>query len=304
MGTTGLRRPAANYDIPTAYIETFSSEVYLQSQQKNSRLLPICNMESGVIGEQMWLDTLEKFSDLTERTTRYDSTTLSYPNWVRRVLTTGTYNEAIPIERIDPKRMLVDPQSKYIIQIAREIARKRDAVIATAALGSVTKYYKDTSGDQQTSAATITNIVDSDGAEGLTIDKLIETKETMDENEVDDMDRFIVVSAKQISDLLQTTQVTSADYNSVRALVSGEVNTFLGFNFIRYEGLATGGSTYRRCFAGRKGVVSFAIEDALFVDYGIRRDLSCINQLFVESTFGAVRTNEDEIVEVRCAEAA
>ena len=34
------------------------------------------------------------------------------------------------------------------------------------------------------------------------------------------------------SDMLQHTQVTSADYNTVKALAEGAVDTFMGFKFI------------------------------------------------------------------------
>ena len=37
------------------------------------------------------------------------------------------------------------------------------------------------------------------------------------------------MTATQITNLLSATEVKSADYNTVRALVRGEIDTFLGF---------------------------------------------------------------------------
>ena len=63
---------------------------------------------------------------------------------------------------------------------------------------------------------------------GLTIAKLVEAKQKLDENSVDpSIQRYIVVSPKQISDLLNSTTVTSADFNTVRALATGTISSFM-----------------------------------------------------------------------------
>lgn len=66
----------------------------------------------------------------------------------------------------------------------------------------------------------------------LTVDTLIAACEKLNANSVPDTDRFFAHSAKQLSDLLKTTAVTSADYNSVKALVNGTVDSFLGLKFV------------------------------------------------------------------------
>lgn len=66
----------------------------------------------------------------------------------------------------------------------------------------------------------------------LTVDTLIKATTALDNNGVPSSDRYFIHAAKQKADLLATTQVTSSDYNSVKALVNGEINTFLGLKFI------------------------------------------------------------------------
>ena len=58
-------------------------------------------------------------------------------------------------------------------------------------------------------------------------------------------------TAQQVSNLLNDQKVTSADYNTVKALVNGEVNQYLGFEFIRYEALPLATKT-RSCIAYAK----------------------------------------------------
>lgn len=44
-------------------------------------------------------------------------------------------------------------------------------------------------------------------------------------------DRYFVCDETKLKELLESTQVGSADYNSVRTLMSGEIDTFMGFKF-------------------------------------------------------------------------
>jgi hypothetical protein len=86
-------------------------------------------------------------------------------------------------------------------------------------------------------------------------------------NGVPNKDRTFACSVKQLSDLLDTTAVTSSDYNSVKTLVQGEVDTFLGLKFIviadnRDEGglPLTGTSNVDRLgFIYHKDAVGFAL---------------------------------------------
>ena len=97
----------------------------------------------------------------------------------------------------------------------------------------------------------------------MTIATLISAKALLDKNGVPTKDRTFIHSAQQLADLLGTTQVTSADYNSVKALVNGELNTFLGCKFLcianREEGGLPVASTDVTGFIYHKDAVGFAL---------------------------------------------
>jgi len=65
----------------------------------------------------------------------------------------------------------------------------------------------------------------------LNIAKLVAIAAAMDDMEVPEDGRHITFSPSGKASLLGTTQVTSTDYNSVKALVRGEIDTFMGFKF-------------------------------------------------------------------------
>lgn len=65
----------------------------------------------------------------------------------------------------------------------------------------------------------------------LTVATLINACTKLNKSGVPSTERYFAHSAQQLADLLSTTQVTSADYNSVKALVNGTLNSFLGLKF-------------------------------------------------------------------------
>jgi hypothetical protein len=87
------------------------------------------------------------------------------------------------------------------------------------------------------------------------------------------------VSPKQITDLLGTTEVTSSDFNTVKALANGEVNSFLGFNFIVSNRLALSSTTRDE-----------------------RSDKSYATQVYYCMSIGATRMEEAKVVEVQATE--
>ena len=136
---------------------------------------------------------------------------------------------------------------------------------------------------------------------GLTIAKLRAAKFLFDSNEVDEEEeRIMVVSAKQLQDLLRTTEVTSADYNTVRALVDGTLNTFMGFKFRRSQQLPLA-VDIRSCFAYVKSGVILA-ERGLKTMMDVRPDLSHSLQIRSVASLAAVRMEEKKVVEIACDE--
>jgi hypothetical protein len=131
---------------------------------------------------------------------------------------------------------------------------------------------------------------------GLTIGKIREAKRILDANEAPAEDRVLIVSAKEISDLLGTTEVTNNLYNSVRALVDGDVDAFLGFKIVRSEQLGLA-SSIRTCVAYHKNA-------AVLVDGGKKSYMDILptqsHALQIRSTavLGATRLLETGVVSI------
>lgn len=138
---------------------------------------------------------------------------------------------------------------------------------------------------------------------GLTIGKLREAKYRLDDAEVDEEEpRVCACGAKQLQDLLRTTEVTSADYNTVRALVEGRVNSFLGFNFKRVSSsfLPYNATTDIRTVAcwAKSGIKLSDSGRRVHID--IRVDKSHALQIRSVAAVGATRMEEIKVIAIDC----
>lgn len=287
-----------SFEVNTAFVQQYTTNVQLLLQQRGSKLRETVTMGS-YTGKAA--KAVEQIGSVTAqaRTTRHGDTPLiSTPHDARWVFPTD-YEWADMIDDQDKLRMLIDPTSPYAMNGAYALGRAMDSLIITAALGTSKT---GENGSTNTAFATSTQQI-AHGSAGLTVAKLRTAKRKFMEAEVDSSDPlYIAVTAQQIENLLGTTEVTSADYNSVKALVQGDVDTFMGFKFIQIE-LLPKASTTRSCIAWARSGLHLGMWNDITTRISERADKSYANQIYVKGTFGATRVEEKKVVEIQCTEA-
>jgi len=282
--------------ITTAFVNQFSSNIQMLSQQMGSLLRNAVDVET-VNGEKAFFDQVGSAAAVL-RTTRHADTPLIDTPHSRRMVTMSDYEYADLIDDQDKVRLLVDPTSTYARAAAAAMGRAMDDVIISAALGTSL-----TGKDGTTSTVFDSNNQIAVGAAGLTLAKLIEAKEILDSNDVDpSIPRYIAVSPKQITNLLDDPEVTSADYNTVRALVKGELDTYVGFKFVTTNRLGLDGSGDRRCFAWAMDGIKLAVGKEPTARIDERADKSYATQVYYCMSVGATRMEEAKVVEILCDE--
>jgi hypothetical protein len=253
-----------------------------------------------VTGKNAFFDQIGSVT-ATVRSTRHSDTPQADTPHSRRRVSLVDYEFADLVDDLDKVRMLVDPTSSYAQAAAYAMGRAMDDAIITAALGS-----SDTgvAGGTAVALPAGQKIVEA-GTAGLTVAKLRQAKEIIDLADVDpSLKRYIVVSPKQkqISDLLGTTEVTSSDFNTVKALAAGDVNTFLGFDFCVSNRLALS-SSKRKCIAFVQDGVALAVGKDSTARIDERSDKGYATQVYYSAAFGATRMEEAKVVEVQAHEA-
>ena len=282
--------------ITTAFVNQFSANVQMLSQQMGSLLRNAVDVET-VNGEKAFFDQVGSAAAV-KKTSRHADTPLIDTPHSRRMVTMSDFQYADLIDDQDRVRLLIDPTSTYGRAAAAAMGRAMDDEIISAALGTAL-----TGKDGSTSTALPSGQKIAVASAGLTIAKLVSAKEILDAASVDpSIPRHIVVSPKQISDLLNNTTVTSSDFNTVKALAQGEINTFVGFNFIVSNRLNTDTNGDRQVIAFASDGIKVAMGKEPTAKIEERADKSYATQIYYCQTMGATRMEEAKVVEIACSE--
>ena len=284
-------------EVTTAFVQQYSANVQMLSQQKGSLLRDAVRVES-MQGKNAFFDQVGK-ATAQKRTTRHADTPQIDTPHARRRVSLVDYEYADLIDEQDKVRMLIDPTSAYAQAAAFALGRAMDDEIISAALGTA---FTGETGSTSTALPAGQQI--ADGSADLTVAKLRTAKKTLDLASVDpSIPRYIAVGPDQIEALLGDTNVTSSDFNTVKALVQGEVNQFMGFNFITTNRLSKSGNI-RSCFAWAEDGLALAIGKDVMARIDERSDKGYATQVYYCMSIGATRMEEEKVVQIDCDESA
>ena len=141
--------------------------------------------------------------------------------------------------------MIYDPTSPYVEAVRIGYGVSEDDTVLAAFFGNaLTGKNGATSTPFDTAGQVIVH-----GGTGLSVVKLRNTRKLLKQKRVALLGArsttgrgeqpFISVTAKHKDDLLNETQTTSSDFAAIKALVEGEINRFMGFEFLECEDVPT-----------------------------------------------------------------
>jgi hypothetical protein len=290
--------------ITTAFVQQYSSNVQMLSQQMGSYLRGAVDVES-VVGKNAFFDQVGKTTAQLRTSRHADTPQLDTPHSRRRV-SLADYEWADLIDNADKVRLLIDPTSSYAKAAAAAMGRAMDDVVITALGGTA---FSGETGSTSVSLPSgqrpYTASQGNDAAGGLSITKLLEAKKILDLADVDpSIQRYFLCGPNQISNLLGTTQITSSDFNTVKALAQGQVDSFLGFKFIVSNRLKFDATNTddRLCYAFTQDAIKLAIGQDVLARIDERADKSYSTQVYYAMSIGATRMEEEKVVEIACDE--
>ncbi len=286
--------------ITTSFVEQYSDNVSLLAQQTGSKLRGAVDVET-IKGKNAFFDQIGVTAAQVRTSRHADTPQIDTPHSRRRVSLT-TYEWADLVDDADKVRMLIDPTSTYARAAAAAMNRSIDDVIITAFNASAST---GVAGGSSTPLPSGQKTATSDQSDGLTIAKLRSAKYILDNNDIDpSLKRFLVCGPKQIQDLLAVTEVTSSDYAVVKALATGTINSFLGFEFIMSTRLNkdTTYTTDRLVFAFTEDAIKLALGKDVSAKISERADKSYSTQVYYSMDLGATRMEEEKVVQIPCNE--
>lgn len=284
--------------ITNAFVEQYRNNVTMLTQQRGSKLRDFVTVNNGVVGKTVFTEQIGA-TEAKKRISRHADSPLVDTPHKRRLYTMADYEWGDLIDKADRVRMLIDPTSTYAQSAAFAMGRVMDDVIIDALKDAATI---EDAGSQstvaltQTVAKTFSDVGSNDNV--LNIAKLRQAQQLFHTANVpEDEEKFIVVSPKGIQQLLGAKEVTSSDFNTVKALVNGEIDTFMGFRFIVSNRLPIS-SNDRDAFAFTRSAIELGIGQDVMARIEERADKAFSTYVYYCMTLGATRLEEEKVVKI------
>lgn len=274
-----------------AAIASFDADVKHAFQDK-AKLRDTVRVKTGVVGSTHRFPKMGagmaskrvKQTDVVPMNLQHSNATAMLEDW----------NAAEYTDVFDEAKTNISERQELAASIAKAIGRREDQLIIDALEATATTL----------SVATSVGGADTD----LNVDKLRRIGRLLGEGGVDEDEMVTFIGSYFGKEaLLGQTEITSADYNSVRALTNGEVNHFLNMDFKWIASRAEGGldktGNDRSNFAYAKSAVGHAIgmDQRMEVNYIPTKTSWLANMMF---SAGSVEIDAGGVVEVTTREAA
>ena len=314
----------ASQNISTAFVKQYGSTLDMLLELKGGQFEGKCLVDS-ITGEEKYYDQLGSVF-AQEVIDRYgDSPENDITHARRRVIATP-YDVGLMLDRFDKVQMLIDPESEYVQRMASALQRKKTIEFFKGTLGTAYSGKGGaTANEIDFSTNAVGSAVGSTGATGMNVAKLRAARQILLENNVDLDDpsnrAYIAMGPQEQMELLASEEVTSADFNTIKALVNGEVNQFMGFEFVfsnQIPYINTGGTAYQLswnasdaaidvdstdvvgCFAWVKSAVRMVTNPDLSTDIERRGDKRFNWYAYSCLRTGSVRMEDEKIVPILC----
>jgi hypothetical protein len=273
--------------ITNAFVTLFDEEVK-QAYQGEALLRGTMRTRTGVQGNTVKFPKIGK-GVATVRVPQTDVTPLN----VTYSQVTATMSDYIAAEYSDifhQSHVNFDERRELVQVVSKAIARRMDQLCIDAL-------------DAAASPSTVATSVGG-AASNMNIEKLRAAAKALNDNNVPAEGRHLLMHSSQLDALLGETEVTSSDFASVKALVRGEITSFMGFNIItmgdRDEGGVPKPST-RTCFAWHQDSMGYAesISQKSEVNYIPEKTSFLVSSMF---SAGSVAIDDEGIVKISCTE--
>ncbi len=273
-------------NVTAAFVDLFDSEVK-QAYQAESILRGTMRTRTGVAGNTVKFPKIGK-GVATIRVPQTDVTPLN----VTYAQVTATMSDYIAAEYSDifqQSHINFDERSELVQVVSKSIARRMDQLCIDALVGNAGTTVATSIGGATTN---------------MNIEKLRATAKAMNAKNVPSEGRYLLMHASQLDAMLGETEITNQDFATVKALVRGEVNAFMGFNILtmgdRDEGGVPKPST-RSCFAWHKDSMGYAesMSQKTEVNYVPEKTSFLVSSMF---SAGSVAIDADGIVQINCTE--
>ncbi len=232
--------------LTNAAVIDFDSEVK-HAYQGMGNLRNCVTIRTGVTGESY------KFTRMgsgiaNQKASQADVTPMDIEH-ARQTAILSNWNAPEYTDIFDAAEVNFDEKTELAQTIAKALSRREDQLII-AAMDSVTYVNSKPTIDQGTSVSL---------GSPFNVAALRKASSVLSDKGVPESDRYIAYTAADRESLLGEEKAASSDYNTVKALVNGDIDSFVGFKFKLIETREEGGLPANTVFAWHKAAVGYAV---------------------------------------------
>lgn len=277
--------------LSNAFVTLFDAEVK-QAYQGKAMLVGAVRQRRGVEGSQVKFPKVGR-GVASARVTQTDVTPMNV-GFSTVTCTLSDWNAAEYSDIFSQAKVNFDERSELAQVVGAAIGRRQDQLILDALAAA-------------SGTGTVANSIGGTNT-NMNVSKLREAAKILNTKNVPSDGRHIIIHANSLAAMLEQTSVTSSDFNTVKALVQGEISTFMGFQFHilgdRTEGgLPIDGSSDRTLYAFHTSAIGYAegIAPKTEINYIPEKTSWLVNALF---SAGAVAIDAEGIVKITARDTA
>jgi len=284
--------------ITEAFVQQFADNFRHLAQQMKSRFEPCVTIEPNIVGMSKSVNRMGQRT-AKRRTQRHADTPINEQPHSTRFVDLFDWDDGDMIDDQDKIRMLVDPTSDYVKAMVASLNRAKDDVVIASMGGNS----RSTTGNIILPTAQKIAV----GGTGLTKAKIIQARKLFRRNEADNHngeELYISYTAQAAADILADATLTSADYLAGKFLEDGDVEgKWMGFNWIPSERTPFDGAT-RKLYAWAKSGVTLGKGADITTKVGEDPGKGFNVRIYAKMSIGAVRVEEEKVVEISVTETA
>jgi len=240
-------------NLTNAAVTEFDNEVK-HEYQGAGKLRSTVTTRMGVVGEAYKFTRMGK-GLANQKATQADVTPMDISH-ARQSATLENWNAPEYTDIFDQAEVNFDESQELAQTIAKALARREDQLIIDA----MTAVTFAATNDQNPDTG---RVFDVSAASNFSLDLILSASEHLNDIEAENDERHIALKANALQKLLEDSEVTSTDFNTVKALVRGELDTYVGFKFhvigTRAEGGLPGVTGDEIAYAWHKPALGLAV---------------------------------------------
>jgi hypothetical protein len=282
----------ANQAIDKALIIQFSAMLHHESQQIRARLRPFVRIKA-MTGDLYAYDGLGDV-EAREVAGRVQPTVFDDIDHLRRKIKRRRFVVTLPIDDMDVRGVLMNPQGEYASACIKAMERVFDRVGLDAVFASV-----ETGRDFET---TVTYANDGGftvpATGGLTYDDLLTIHQNWIDadvgNDVQESMMFAITGDEHTA-LMKETELTSGDFSRHFVVDKGSMTSAAGLNIVKFAANARQpilpvAAGVRDCLAMTTRGLCYGLSKEMTITFKDRPDLVDVKQVQITGILGAVRT--------------